>query len=429
MAPTRSAVRAASLLCLVAAASALPQAVRRDEPFTRLGCYAGTVDGHRALQSDSLASDSMTVETCAAHCSKHKYFGLEYGRECYCGDDQTAAEADAADCSMPCAGDSSESCGAGGRQDLYINNLYVPVTPAKLDVPYLGCFVDEGARALPDNLLGADDMTAAKCAPHCAEYTYFGVEYGRECWCGNSAPKTPAPASECSMPCAGDDAQLCGAGNRINVWGAPIESPVTVGDYQYQGCYTDKQDQRSLTGKSLLNAAMTLEMCATTCADYPWFGLEYGTQCYCGTELKSTAEKRPQAECSMRCGGDPKNVCGDADRLNVYNNKANGTGENVPEVGDFTYQSCWTDSVSTRSLTGAVYRGEDMTVEECASRCGGFAYFGLEYSNECFCGNDLGGEAALESECSELCAGDKTEWCGGPGRLSLYATDDVCSNE
>lgn len=429
MAPTVSmtSLRAAiSLACLVAAAQAFPhQSYKREEtPFTRDGCFVSNVDGKRVLSGAGYASDdAMTVESCASFCSKFKYFGLEYGKECYCGDAHSAQPAPDSDCSFSCSGNDAQKCGAGNRLDLYTNNLYVAPAPATLEEPYLGCFVDEGARALPDNLLGSDDMTAQKCAEHCADYSYFGVEYGRECWCGNRPPKTQAPESECSFRCAGDDSQICGAGGRINVWGSPLPSPSTVGDFEYVGCFTDKTDDRALRGTVTYDSAMTLEKCASACTSYTFFGVEFGTQCYCGVNLEESAVEVPQAECAMRCGGDYNNVCGDADRLNVFaSTDCKEDPVNLSIVAGFTYQSCWTDDAAARSLTGNEYRSDDMTVESCAAFCQGFKYFGVEYSRECYCGNELGGEAAPDAQCSEICAGDSSQWCGAAGRLNLYVT-------
>ncbi|KAK4148740.1 WSC domain-containing protein [Chaetomidium leptoderma] len=418
---TMTGLRAAvSLIALAATAQALPHK-REAAPYTRDGCFVDNLNGQRLLDSTHYAADAMTVESCAAHCSGYKYFGLEFGRECYCADSHSGVAVDDSDCSFPCSGDSTEKCGANDRLDVYTNNLYSPRKPATLEAPYLGCFVDQGARALPDNLLGADDMTAQKCADHCANFSYFGIEFGRECWCANSPPKTPAAESECSFGCAGDDTQLCGAGNRINVWGAPLPSPETVGTHEYLGCFTDKRDQRSLRGPVTYDPAMTLEKCAAACGDYTYFGVEVGSQCYCGTILESSAEERPQAECSARCGGEYNSVCGDADRLNVYVSAAcKEDPANVPSVAGFTYKSCWADNLAGRVLTGKELRSDSMTVETCADFCQGFQYFGLEYSRECYCGNELVGAAAPEDECSEICRGDATQWCGAPDRLNIY---------
>lgn len=192
-----------------------------DQLVYHLGCYHGWVSGSRTLRGLSLAADNMTVETCASFCHRNRYFGLEFGKECYCGDTQIAPPTSSpSECSMACAGDANEKCGGPNRQNLYINLVYNPRLPATLAVPYLGCFVDDGSpRPLPDNMLGLDDMTAQKCQLRCAAYKYFGTEYGHECWCGKNQPNITAPAPDCNYPCSGDDGQLCGGANRINVWG------------------------------------------------------------------------------------------------------------------------------------------------------------------------------------------------------------------
>ncbi|KAG7287091.1 hypothetical protein NEMBOFW57_006596 [Staphylotrichum longicolle] len=203
-----------------------------------------------------------------------------------------------------------------------------------------------------------------------------------------------------------------------------------LGDFRFQGCYTDNRDQRSLTGKKSFDPNMTLQMCAATCNGYQWFGVEYGSQCYCGTSLASTAEKRPGAECSMKCGGHRCQTCGEADRLTVFWTGHETNVKNLETVGGFRYQSCWTDDAKARSLTGSEHPRSDMTVEKCAGFCGGFKYFGVESGGECYCGNDLGGAAGPEAECSELCAGNPAEWCGGPDRLNLYvAVESSTSSE
>lgn len=50
-----------------------------------------------------------------------RYAGLEYGRECWCGEilNGGASQVDTSDCSMPCAGDEYEVCGDSIRLALY----------------------------------------------------------------------------------------------------------------------------------------------------------------------------------------------------------------------------------------------------------------------------------------------------------------------
>lgn len=71
----------------------------------------------------------MTIGMCLSACYDKNYAGVEYGRECWCGDalniggggDSTpAANVTAKDCSFTCPGNSTEYCGAGVRLSLYI---------------------------------------------------------------------------------------------------------------------------------------------------------------------------------------------------------------------------------------------------------------------------------------------------------------------
>ena len=392
----------------------------------------------RALTADFKGDDDMTVEMCAEYCTPYQYFGVEYGRECYCGNDRAADSVAApdADCSFACAGDTSETCGAGMRLNVYTNNAYSTSKPADTappGTPYFGCFVDAAARVLPERVISADDMTPAKCAANCVGYTYFGTEWSRECYCGNIAPTEVAGQSECNMACSGNAAEMCGAGMRLSVYGpvgAAPTNPDTVSDFNYDGCYTDLIDLRTLPGSTVTSADMTLTSCAAICADYNYFGLEHGDQCFCGMDVDPSAVKLAEADCALKCSGDDSLVCGGANRLTVYKkNAAPSVPSNPATVGAFKYQSCWTDAVGARSLTAKSEVQAEMTVEMCAAFCEGYAYFGVEYSTECYCGNELAGsQSAAEADCSMLCAGSASQWCGGPNRLNLYAVNSITSS-
>ena len=82
------------------------------------------------------------------------------------------------------------------------------------------CFEDpRGGRVLPHGPW-TGDMTIDKCKKYCNDknYQYAGVEFAKECWCGNDRPTLPAPDTDCSMPCTGDKSEICGGGHRINVY-------------------------------------------------------------------------------------------------------------------------------------------------------------------------------------------------------------------
>ena len=105
--------------------------------------------------------------------------------------------------------------------------------------------------------VGVSTNTMETCTSACydAGYGIAGMEYSAECWCGTSIQSggAPAPASDCNMPCTGDNTQPCGGPNRLNVYNytgtvptpppPPGETrvfPVTdlPGTWSYDGCWT-----------------------------------------------------------------------------------------------------------------------------------------------------------------------------------------------
>ena len=110
------------------------------------------------------------------------------------------------DCSFTCPGDKYEYCGAGNRLQLYklggaatsststgtgsstsvqsptVSTTSSPTSTALAGyIPY-GCQTEgTGVRALSPGAFASDFMTVEMCQANCAAYTYFGLEYGREC--------------------------------------------------------------------------------------------------------------------------------------------------------------------------------------------------------------------------------------------------------
>jgi hypothetical protein len=84
-------------------------------------CMTEATSG-RALSGPSYTDTvGMTLETCATFCNGYKYFGTEYGQECYCGNYFNAGSVVASnnDCSKTCSGSETELCGAGSRLTTY----------------------------------------------------------------------------------------------------------------------------------------------------------------------------------------------------------------------------------------------------------------------------------------------------------------------
>ncbi|KAL2760534.1 hypothetical protein ACRALDRAFT_2095766 [Sodiomyces alcalophilus JCM 7366] len=451
-------------------------------------------DGVRALSGASFAYDSMTLESCMANCTGFDYWGTEYGRECYCGNSLHGSTSSAPldECDMACGGDDTQYCGSGNRLELYsttatrsssaTSSAPTPTeTPVRLpmvsDYAHVGCQTEGvGVRALQGPVLVDDDMTLDMCADFCSNYVYFGTEYGRECYCGNSlhSSSEPAPLEECGMTCAGNPFQYCGAGNRIELYRANTPSMVvptptdssswastsstqesstttmteanpshrpTVTPYMLVGCQTEGTGARALDGPSYASGTeMTLEACAEFCEGYRYFGTQYSAECFCGNRLHDTSLPAPLSECPMLCSGNPSEYCGGPDRLTLYRNDDIPSEEPDPEPrqpafagDDFVWLGCWTEPVAAgaRALDGPTTASDDMSNEVCAEFCDGFAYFGTEYGRECFCGDEIheGSEELDEEECNMRCSGARDEFCGNSNRLSVYARDEDADTE
>lgn len=52
-------------------------------------------------------------------------------------------------------------------------------------------------------------MTVQFCLDTCASsgYPLAGLEYGRDCWCGNQMPSDIPISANCNMGCSGDGSQ------------------------------------------------------------------------------------------------------------------------------------------------------------------------------------------------------------------------------
>jgi hypothetical protein len=52
-----------------------------------------------------------------------------------------------------------------------------------------------------------------------------------------------------------------------------------VSGWKYYGCYTEGTSSRALSSKATAYDTMTVESCASDCAGYTYFGVEYGREC------------------------------------------------------------------------------------------------------------------------------------------------------
>ncbi|RYP59435.1 hypothetical protein DL769_008523 [Monosporascus sp. CRB-8-3] len=302
----------------------------------------------------------------------------------------------------------------------------------------VGCKKEATAgRALTGASFAYDGMTLETCMGNCTGFYFWGTEYGRECYCGDSLAPTSddAALAECNTVCSGDDTQYCGAGNRIELYTSTATQPTptatlapkpTVSAYARVGCYEEIPHGRALTGAAYADDAMTLEMCASKCDAFHYWGTEYGRECYCGNTLDPLSSPASEGDCNMACAGDKYEYCGGGHRLELYYSNTTNGPSHPPVVGNYSWSGCHSEPAGVRALTGKSYADDDMTLDLCASFCDGFALFGAEYGRECYCGDMLseGSEGKGAGECRMVCAGNNKQLCGAGDRLSLYGIPD-----
>ncbi|KAK3383119.1 glyoxal oxidase-like protein [Lasiosphaeria ovina] len=473
--------------------------------FNYLGCYTeGTTGRTLTYGVGSIPANTMTVALCTAACHTAGYIlaGVEYGGECYCGNTiANGGHTDTSGCNMLCNGNNTEICGGGGHLNVYnyLNTYQVstssstpstsstssgsvsaasgsssssssapvptgPVQPASVgNYVWYGCRTEAtGMRALSGATTASDTMTLETCRTFCSAYNYFGVEYARECYCGNTfnAGSVAAPATDCSFLCMGNAFEYCGAGNRLSVYvkdtaapsgsssvgvsstssssvassSAPTVSGLPTG-WSSQGCWIDGAHGRILSYQSPDSQANSQTACATLCknAGYSISGVEYSVQCFCGNSILNGGVQTAITDCSNTCPGNPAQKCGAGDRMNIVSNGPPDIfAAPAPQLrglsGSWTYQGCVQDNVNQkRTFFWQLFFPNVMTPNMCLSRCAQYGYMaaGLEYGQECYCGDPAniatsGATFLPEAQCDVVCAGNASAICGGGGKLTTY---------
>lgn len=199
----------------------------------------------------------------------------------------------------------------------------------------LGCFTDfAGSRTLAADTFANSTMTIEKCQAFCdaGSFGFAGVEFGSECYCDYSIqfPSVATTAASCNVPCGGNANQTCGGPSVINLFssGKPLPTiPTTVvgpntTSWAYQGCFTDNSIGNRTFPLHLepLTGGVTPQTCVNTCftAGQTFAGVEFGSECWCGTATNVNATKVADVQCGTACTVNPAFFCGDSNRLNVW---------------------------------------------------------------------------------------------------------------
>uniref|UniRef100_A0A8C3XV15 WSC domain containing 1 n=1 Tax=Chelydra serpentina TaxID=8475 RepID=A0A8C3XV15_CHESE len=154
---------------------------------------------------------------------------------------------------------------------------------------YIGCFSDDSREKTLKGAVFYDlrKMTVSHCQEACAEraYTYAGLEYGAECYCGNKLPVTIARQEECNNECKGEKGSICGGVNRLSVYRVEELRAGTKRrrNVIYRGCFRAPENLTVTFSASLIQSNLTVEMCSEFCSkkEFP-LAVIGGPECYCG---------------------------------------------------------------------------------------------------------------------------------------------------
>jgi len=164
-------------------------------------------------------------------------------------------------------------------------------------------------------------------------------------------------------------------------------------------------------------------------------GTEYSGECWCGNTIMNGGGPAPDgnAYCNMPCNGNASEICGGPNRLTFYYYNAGApiasgtttTGSAIATTTSsstaayptlptgWSYSGCFVDNINGRILPYGQPDDGQVTVESCVDLCAelGYNVSGIEYSSQCFCGQQLinGATSAPDSDCYMNCEGNSAE--------------------
>ncbi|KAL4707701.1 hypothetical protein ACJJTC_014882 [Scirpophaga incertulas] len=101
------------------------------------------------------------------------------------------------------------------------------------------------------------------------------------------------------------------------------------------GCYQDEKKLRILSNfyGNFLNSN-TPQTCLDICvqAGFPFAGVQYGSECFCGENLPLLSSKINEDLCDMKCSGDPSKICGGYFTMNVMETGLNKFTAVTPQI-------------------------------------------------------------------------------------------------
>jgi len=310
---------------------------------------------------------------------------------------------------------------------------------------YAGCGTDSiVARVLTGDHESNDKMTVETCVDYCSSkgFSVAGLEYSRECYCGNSIGKTGAPVpgvmGNCMMKCVGDSGEYCGGYAAISLYqkcGSTCQnvqfgvvgnstSPAST-DSSAPAAPADARGNNLVSSSESVSASSTTTQAASSSAapvNTDAVKSKATPEAPIATATASSDSTPPTGASEVPSGTSP-GVSASSTVSGVAATTMPTAESNVTLPSGWSSAGCYSDALEPRSLNVWAYWGEPITSSGCAKYCDskGYTFAGTENQGQCFCGNELiKAESKPSSECNLSCRGSDAEICGGSDRLSVF---------
>lgn len=430
--------------------------------YDEVGCVAEPSSG-RALGLQSFTAANMTRAACVNFCQSFglPLAGIEYGSECYCdkamrnGASNTTLLS-AYECGSKCSGNSYETCGGSRTLSLYNNPDLYATKPLPVGWSATGCYKEaSGSRALKGYSFSGNTMTQESCMAACQtrNFTYAGVEYGRECYCSNTlGGPGAADDADCSMPCAADGNSQCGGPSRLNVFTFASSAPVTPSASVSPSASASASASpkvsvaSSISSSAAKSSASSVSASASSVSSVRSSAVASSSTSASSAVAPSSSAARSSSSSSSSASSSAaaSSTVSSASRASsttIASSAAPSSSAVVSSTASsassaaaspsalvlpagWASKGCYTEATSARALASFTYADPSVTVTKCLSLCqqNGFKLCGVEYGSECYGANILstGSTLAAATECALPCAGDKSQTCGGYSKLNLY---------
>ncbi|XP_060876389.1 uncharacterized protein LOC132949489 isoform X2 [Metopolophium dirhodum] len=300
---------------------------------------------------------------------------------------------------------------------------------------YLGCFLNEDLNISNGLNISLASLTPQECSDECYanNYTYAAINNEPFCRCTNNymSKLTKEMDDDCNGSC---NAARNASNERCQLHFKMFKTYNTsiIGEEKYPqaiylGCFGERMGDdknRLLKFPHERYDDNSPQKCSEECFKIGFLysgttnGEKQGAACWCGNQYPSEKFKISDAKCNAICSGDTSKNCGGLWRLSVYS-----TG-----IVDYPLRNlvgCYNLDGFSRYDKKVYILKETIDPHRCFYICNerGYKYVAVN-EDHCECSDETpsADERKKLEECRK-CAGDESEYCGGPERISIYEND------